>query len=308
MHLLEKIRSIPRRVEKALQDRDVARQRRELAEPPTPVLSAEQRRFWDDNGYLVLERAFSAKSVERINRLVESLWDPAQKASRPTVVDIFLDTDGKRVLLRDAPLSAKAKPHKINDLYLEDELIRDFVLEPRLAAILAELLDGPPLVCNTLNLEFGSQQPDHTDSLYMPAPNGHKLVASWIALEKATLDAGPLRYYPGSHKIPPYVFSDGRTVAKRGEMPAYYAYMKSEVGARGLSAQTFAAEPGDLFLWHGQLFHGGEAIRQPGCTRRSIVTHYWNARALEGLHGRLGPGRYWMKRGQTPVSVTAEDH
>jgi hypothetical protein len=33
------------------------------------------------------------------------------------------------------------------------------------AAFLEQLLDGAPLVCNSLDLEFGTQQPNHTDRL-----------------------------------------------------------------------------------------------------------------------------------------------
>ena len=62
----------------------------------------------------------------------------------------------------------------------------------------------------TPNLEFGSQQEFHFDTFRMPAPIENKMVAAWIALEDVHPDSGPLRYYPGSHKIPPFRFSDRR--------------------------------------------------------------------------------------------------
>ncbi len=56
----------------------------------------------------------------------------------------------------------------------------------RLSPVIAELLGGASMVCNTLNLEYGSQQQSHQGTLYMPSRVPNKMVASWIALEPAT--------------------------------------------------------------------------------------------------------------------------
>ena len=163
---------------------------------------------------------------------------------------------------------------------------------PRLTVELSER----GIVCNTLNLEFGSQQADHTDSLYMAAPDGEHLIASWIALEDGHLDAGPLRYWPGSHRIAPYRNKGGGLQHRDDEVHVYRAYMAAEVARRGLKVERLVPRAGDLFIWHGQLFHGGEAIADPSRTRRSLVTHYWRARDVEGIHAEIGKGRYWHAR------------
>ena len=36
-------------------------------------------------------------------------------------------------------------------------------------AVLGELLDGPPVVCNSLNFIQGSEQTEHIDSWFMPS-------------------------------------------------------------------------------------------------------------------------------------------
>jgi len=278
-------------------------------QPVSRVLSPAQRAFWEEHGYLVLPGHFSRATIEAINAHVDEIWQDSRTRRRPTVADIFIGTPReRRTRLSDAPLEARGAPYKLNDLYLESDLVRGLVLEERLAGILAELLEGAPLVCNTLNLEFGSQQRDHTDSLYMSGGMDLRLVASWIALENGSPDAGPLRYYPGSHRIPPYLFSTGKMDAVDAEMPAYTDYMARAIQQRGLSAQTFVPSIGDVFLWHSQLFHGGEAIRNPALTRRSLVTHYWRAQDIARLHGRVGPGRYYLKRAQQRVDGPVDDH
>jgi ectoine hydroxylase-related dioxygenase (phytanoyl-CoA dioxygenase family) len=277
--------------------------------PVTPVLTPEQRAFWDQHGYLVLPGHFTRAEIDAINAHVDEAWQESRSTRRPTVVDIFIGTPNeKRTWLSDAPLEARRTPYKLNDLYLESDLIRGVVLEERLAAILEELLEGAPLVCNSLNLEFGSQQRDHTDSLYMSGGMDLRLVASWIALEDGSPDSGPLRYYAGSHTIPPYLFSTGKLDAIDAEMPNYYAYMARELERRGLSAKTFVPKIGDVFLWHSQLYHGGEPIKNPALTRRSLVTHYWRAQDIARLHGRVRPGRYYLKRAPQSVDAPVDDH
>jgi phytanoyl-CoA hydroxylase len=277
---------------------------------PVPhVMTAEQRAFWDQNGFLVLPGNFSRAEIDTINGHIDWLWQDSRTNRRNTVVDIFIGTPKeRRTRLSDAPMEARRTPYKLNDLYLESDVIRDTVLHEPLASTLEELLDGAPLVCNSLNLEFGSQQRDHTDSLYMPAPVGLYLAASWIALEDGSTDSGPLRYYPGSHKIPPYIFSTRRITAVDAEMPRYYEYMTRELAQRGIKAETFVPKAGDVFIWHSQLYHGGEPIKNPALTRRSLVTHYWRAQDVPRRHGEIRPHRYYFRRPAQRVDTPVDDH
>jgi phytanoyl-CoA hydroxylase len=273
------------------------------------VLSAEQRAFWEANGFVVLPGHFSREQIDAVNGHIDQLWQQSRNKRRETVVDIFIGTPReKRTRMSDAPLEARLTPHKLNDLYLESDVIRRIVLEERLASVLEEVLEGPPLVCNSLNLEFGSQQRDHTDSLYMTAPVGLYLAASWIALEDGSPDSGPLRYYAGSHKIPPFLFSTGGITAVDAEMPRYYEYMLRELERRGIEAETFVPKVGDVFIWHSQLYHGGEPIKNPSLTRRSVVTHYWRAQDVPRRHGTVGPHRYYFRRPAQSVDAPVDDH
>jgi phytanoyl-CoA hydroxylase len=268
--------------------------------PPPPALTVDQRRHWDDHGFLVLPGFFAADAIAALNAEVRRQWDDSRTAPSKLVVDL-IGTTGARVHLHDAPAAARQQRHKLNDLYLESDLVRGIILEPRLVAIVTELLGGAPVVCNTLNLEFGSAQPFHTDSLYMTPPKDLNLAASWIALEDCQADAGPLRYYPGSHRIPPYRFSTGRITAVDAEMKAYHAYMEGEVRARGLVEQRFCARSGDVFLWHAQLYHGGAPITNPRRSRRSLVTHYFRADDVPADKVEQVPGGFWLKRAHQPV-------
>jgi ectoine hydroxylase-related dioxygenase (phytanoyl-CoA dioxygenase family) len=258
--------------------------------------------FWRLNGFLVLENFFTSEKIDAINKIQDSLWVSAEFENRKTVVDVFIGSpDERRMCIKDAPLHAKNFPYKINDLYLENSTVRDLILDKRLSKILSMLLDGPPLVCNTLNFTYGSQQPPHTDSLYMTPPKDLNLVATWVALEDCDSDAGPLEYYPGSHLIPPFLFSNNKMTAIPSEMEQYQAYMKNELILRGIKPKVFCAKKGDLFIWHSQLFHGGSQIRNFELTRKSLVTHYFRYGDIDCLARRQNEYGYWMDRERQKV-------
>lgn len=240
------------------------------------ILTPEQQQAWDDNGYLLLRNFYSAETIDEINSLTDRLWKGRKKLGPEYVIDIFVETKNeRRVYMADAPSSARNTPYKLNDLYLSQQEIRQIVVGNRLSPILGALLDGFPMVCNSLNFEFGSQQDYHFDTFYMPSPTPNKMVASWIALEDATPQNGPLSYYPGSHKIPPYLFSNGKTHAIQTEMREFDSYIYSEIEQRGLKPETLLAQKGDVLIWHSQLFHGGSPILDKSKTRQSLVTHYF---------------------------------
>ena len=283
-HFLQK-RKIPRPEQKAI----------------PKILSDDQRQSWRDGGYVVLEKFFSDQEINKYSNVVDQFWQESRSADSNITTDIFLGPKEKRVKLHQAPDEARYQPYKMNDLYLESQQIRELILSDQLSAILSELLDGFPLVCNTLNFEFGSEQVFHTDSLYMTPPKDLNLVATWIALEDTQDDAGPLCFYPGSHKIAPYHFSNGKMTAVPSEMENYATYMQSEVKRLGLKSQRFAAKKGDVFIWHSQLFHGGAPIKNRKLTRRSLVTHYFKYGDLDCDAVKQGPYGYWMRRAPQPV-------
>lgn len=266
-------------------------------------LSTEQKQFWEDNGYILLKGHYSSDEIDSINALIDSLWKSRKKLDASYVIDVFVGSeDERRVYFADAPKNARFKPYKLNDLYLSQAPVRNMVAGPQLAPILAELLEGKTMICNSLNFEFGSQQEYHFDTFYMPSPTPNKMIASWIALENATEENGPLSYYPGSHKIPPYHFSSGSTIIVEEEMPAFEEYIYGEIEKRGLKPETLLAEKGDVLIWHSQLFHGGSKITNPKKTRKSLVTHYFTHEDFPDLQPpAITESSCYMARAAQPV-------
>ena len=264
---------------------------------PKSPLSSEQMRFWDDNGYLILPAFFDPEDVQAVNSIVDHRIANPASFGNATVDVLHGEYTGKRFRGAEAPREAFAGPIKVNDLFLDEPEVRHLALNDSLTAILSKLLDGAPMVCNSLNFMWGSQQPAHFDTWYMPPPVKNKLAVSSICLEDVHPEAGPLTYYPGSHKLKPYHFSHGGIHAVDAEMPACRAYLEEQLKAHTLQSQEFIGKAGDVFIWHGQLLHGGTGIKDLARTRKSLVTHYWRAQDVKRRNAvKVHTNGYYLKR------------
>jgi len=263
-----------------------------------PMLDADQFRFWQDHGYLVLPKFYREVELQQAEAALRDAW----LRDDPNVVVDDLVTN-RRCLL--SALSAEERTHrfKTNDLYLVDDRVRQLALGERMAPILASLLGQTPVLCNSLSFDQGSAQTKHIDSLYMtPVTRGH-LCAIWVALEDAAPEAGPLFYYPGSHKIPPFRFSNGSFHTVVEEMGTWHAHMDEHIATLGLSREVFCARAGDVFVWSADLLHGGSPIEDAQKTRKSVVFHYYSKPDVDVLGDKVVPinGAYWMQRARQLV-------
>ncbi|MDZ7839810.1 MAG: phytanoyl-CoA dioxygenase family protein [Gammaproteobacteria bacterium] len=278
------------------------RSRDPLDGPYGDVLSPEQKASWRDDGFLLLPKFFDATRLDAINTLVDELWRTRAALTEPVTLDAYIGAEtvrtlGRRYLMKEVPESARQSSYKINDLFLSYPAIRDLVLDETLSGYLRALLDGDPVTCNSLYFEYGSEQPDHFDTFFMPPRVRNRMAASWIALDDVTPENGPLQYYPGSHLIDPYLFADGRYNRAPEERKDCERYIAGELKRRQIEPTTLLASKGDVFIWHAHLLHGGAPIRKPGHKRRSLVTHYYRtAEFSDDQILRHAPGRYYQNR------------
>lgn len=256
-----------------------------------------ERASFEEEGYLFLPGFFSGNVIDAARAAFTRLLQ-----LRPFDVVVDSLVTGKRSFWGHAA-GTETRNFKFNDLYLVCPEIRQMVLDQRLSGILRELLGEPPVLCNSLNFEKGSGQPKHIDSLFMTPETPHHLIATWTAFEDVHPDAGPLIYYPGSHKIPLYTFKDGTHHSSPEELPAWTAYIEAQLRERGMEEKIFEAKKGDVFIWHSDLVHGGGPIKDPSRTRNSLVCHYYSERDARTRGLQLVPENqgFWERRLPQPV-------
>lgn len=260
------------------------------------------KQSFDENGFVVLPQFYPP---EQMDAIVGSI--ALRKLERPLNVTVdLLDTGERSLLGLLSPHEIATRRMKINDLYLDMVDVREIALSDRLASILQQLLEHPPALCNSLYFEKGSQQPPHVDSIYMTPTTANHLIAVWVALEDAHVDAGQLEYYPGSHKIEQMIFSNGTRHFVPDEMSKWHTYMDAQVAQHGLKKQGLSAKKGDVLIWHANLLHGGGPITDQARTRRSLVFHYFSENDATRAGLKLCPlsSGFWNDR---PIQSVPEE-
>ena len=111
------------------------------------ILSQSQLADWAENGYLVLPRFMPHGRLRELNGQLDALWRERKKDDHGLVIDVFTGTHReRRIPFAKATDRARAKPYKLNDLYLDSELVRETLLDPELVEVLDDLLEGAPIL------------------------------------------------------------------------------------------------------------------------------------------------------------------
>lgn len=168
---------------------------------------------------------------------------------------------------------------RIQDAWSFDDDVRAIAANPNITSLLGRLYGRPAFPFQTLNFPVGTQQDAHSDMVHFSSQPEKFMCAVWLAMEDVSADAGPLFYYPRSHRWP--VVSNGLIGRKRSgkllnsaQEPFAEAW-SALVEAEGAAREVFLARKGQALIWCANLLHGGSWQNDPRLTRWSQVTHYY---------------------------------
>ncbi|MHA6262568.1 phytanoyl-CoA dioxygenase family protein [Arenibacterium sp. CAU 1754] len=159
------------------------------------MLSAAQKRFFDEHGYLMIEDAVTPEQLARLRDITYGLIDASRQVSES---DEVYDLDAGHSAA--APRLTRIKlPHKRNPYFWE------VLRESKMTEVLTGLL-GPDtnLITSKLNTKApggGRAVEWHQDWAFYPATND-SLLAFGLMLEEVDAQNGPLMVIPGTHKGP----------------------------------------------------------------------------------------------------------
>ncbi len=224
-------------------------------------LTAEQKQFFDDNGYLPYGRVLTDAEVDALRQRSEDI-----AAGRLThIPQRYIQYEAQ---FRDGKETTDPRIDMIRKMvYLcyHDDLFEAAAKNPAIVDVI-EVLLGPNIkfYADQLMMKprfYGTVTDWHQDSVAWPmfAPQNH--VSCWVALDDATVDNGCMTVIPGSHKWGP---------------------IASDYKPRFLSLPHLA-EPvpvelraGHCMFHHGLNFHRTEANTTPN-RRRGLALHYLDA-------------------------------
>lgn len=172
-----------------------------------------------------------------------------------------------------------AADRRVQDAWTFDEDVRAIAANGGMLDLLEKLYGRRPFPFQTLNFPVGTQQAAHSDSVHFSSLPERFMCGVWLAMEDIHPDAGPLFYYPGSHRWP---IVSNLMIGRRGHgsslssaQDPYGAAWTALRDAYGATQEKFLARKGQALIWCANLLHGGSPQADPRRTRWSQVTHYF---------------------------------
>ena len=168
---------------------------------------------------------------------------------------------------------------RIQDAWTFDADVYALAANSQVKALLGKLYGREAFPFQTLNFPVGTQQEAHSDMVHFSSQPEKFMCGVWIALEDIHADAGPLFYYPGSHRWP---VMNNALIGRRGHgqtvnsaQDPFTEAWAALVEAEGAGQEVFLARKGQALIWCANLLHGGSAQVDQRLTRWSQVTHYY---------------------------------
>lgn len=233
-----------------------------------PVLTLEQRQFYEDNGFIVIKKLVEDQLLDACRERFLALCDKRIPWNGITMM--------KDISLSKTNVSGERLYNKAQD-FVYDEVLFQYCLHPRvldyvecfvgpnIRAMHTMLINKPP-DAGTLT----SRHPLHQDLHYFPFRPADRIVCSWTAMEEITPANGCLIVLPGTHK----------GVLQQHDYPSWEKGVnKMYHGVRGYDNHPVVELPmekGDTVFFHPILIHGSGANRTTGF-RKSISCHYSSA-------------------------------
>lgn len=168
---------------------------------------------------------------------------------------------------------------RIQDAWQFDEDVRAIAANKAVLELLGKLYGREAFPFQTLNFPVGTQQDAHSDSVHFSSLPERFMCGVWLAMEDVGPDAGPLFYYPGSHKWPimtnALIGREGHGKSLNSAQDPYGAAWNALCIAQDAKRETFLPRKGQALIWCANLLHGGSHQNDPSLTRWSQVTHYY---------------------------------
>lgn len=249
-------------------------------------LSPSERRFWEENGFLVQERVFTTEEVASMQEEADFILELIINSS------LYHERQSRRLDIRRRQNSGMVvrKIQPIIDLSL---ILAKISNDDRLLGPMSELMgEAPILMEEKLNykqpitvLDFfrvpedDDRFPIHNDWAYY-LYNGYpdSIISSAITIDDCHEGNGSIKVFPGSH----HEHIEHSRVRNGLEVP------KGSVSAD--DAKTLVAPAGSVMFFHSKLIHTSEPNKTNQPRRIMIYSHYPES-ANMGIDIRNGPNR-----------------
>jgi phytanoyl-CoA hydroxylase len=203
----------------------------------TKGLTAEQKKFYDDNGYVLVKGVISKEEAAACRAELHDLAERLQKIK---------SIDATWATVRSNEPAKKTVLLHCHDVQFQSGRFARLIVDERITS-LAQSIIGPNVQLHHTKMfikppEKGSPFPMHQDHPYFPHQKD-SMIAAVIHFDDAPIEKGCLRVVPGSHKLGPLPTDR----PDRSLSPEEYPIEK---------ATPCPAEAGDVLIFSYLTIHG----------------------------------------------------
>ena len=229
------------------------------------LLTEEQRRFYDQNGYLIIRKLVPEDDLQKYHQRFVEICNGASKDSLMTVMrDVAVTKHGESERTVNKVQDFQFDP-VLSEYFKQPQILQyvDSFIGKDIAAVHTMLINKPPDPGTKT-----SRHPLHQDLHYFPFRPADSIVCSWTAMEKVYPDNGCLVVIPGTHKG--NLLAHGYPQWQGGVNKMYHGIMDYDLKGPLVYAEM---EAGDTIFFHPLLIHGSGANKTNGF-RKAISCHF----------------------------------
>jgi ectoine hydroxylase-related dioxygenase (phytanoyl-CoA dioxygenase family) len=239
-------------------------------------MTEEATRFFQEQGYLVVENALADAEVDALNAEAARICRGERGEIRGVTPSEAGEADAE-VMRRYLCIHF---PHKVSDEMYQT------LASPPIVEVLTNII-GPNVKCMQSMLFIKASgkpgQAWHQDEFFIPTRD-RSLTGAWMALDDATVENGCLWVIPGSHRHgllwPQHKHRDQRFDCAGEAMD--FPYTDDD-------AVPVEVKKGSIVFFNGYLLHRSLPNYAQSGFRRSLVNHYMSAESLLPWYG-FAPG------------------
>nr|XP_022300530.1 phytanoyl-CoA dioxygenase, peroxisomal-like [Crassostrea virginica] len=235
-----------------------------------PVLSYEQRKFYEDNGYVVIRNLVPKEKLDIYRNRFEQIC-------RKEVVIPGLTIMRDVAIARSEFVPGQQAITKLQD-FQNDEVLFGYCALPEIIRYVQAFTGKEVKAMHTMLInkppdpgKKTSRHPLHQDLHYFPFRPADRIVCSWTAMEKVNRENGCLVVLPGSHKGE--LLQHDYPEWEGGVNKLYHGVRDFDPNAPRVHLPM---ETGDTVFFHPLLIHGSGMNKTKGF-RKSISCHYASA-------------------------------
>ncbi|KAJ8708252.1 hypothetical protein PYW07_010377 [Mythimna separata] len=229
------------------------------------ILSPEQIKFYDDNGFLVIKELIDFTSLYSYKQRFIQICKGIVPAGNVRVV--------KEPTLVKQNLKPEDYINKIQELLYDDVFIT-YGEHPKILSVLSQFIGDDITAVNSMFINKppgSSRHPPHQDLFYFPFRPAEKIIGAWTAIDHVNIENGCLYAVPGSHKAKELYQHQGKTDA----LKMYHGVDEESIAPLDKRVHL-EMSPGDTVFLHPYLLHGsGPNVSKN--YRKAITFHFANS-------------------------------